>query len=98
MPEKLTRDAARRRLLALPGWELAFNEIKKTYVFGDFAEALVFVNRVGELAEEADHHPDILIKFNRVTLELSTHSAGGITELDFSLAGLIDTRGKPAVR
>jgi 4a-hydroxytetrahydrobiopterin dehydratase len=56
----------------------------------DFAEALAFVNAVGELAERADHHPDIDIRWNKVTLRLSTHSEGRLTEKDWSLAEQID--------
>ena len=58
-----------------------------------FAGALAFVNRVGELAESADHHPDIDIRWDTVTLRLSTHSAGGLTENDLALAGQIDNIG-----
>ena len=73
-----------------PGWELKAAEIAKLYKFKDFKEAMGFVNRVADLAEEADHHPDILIRYNKVTLTLSTHSAGGLTEKDFQLARKID--------
>jgi 4a-hydroxytetrahydrobiopterin dehydratase len=72
------------------GWELKDKEIVKLYKFNDFKEALAFVNRVGALAEEADHHPDIDIRWNKVTLTLSTHSAGGLTDKDFALARAID--------
>ncbi len=72
------------------GWEPAEGKITRTYKFAGFKEALAFVNRVGELAEAADHHPDILILYNKVRLTLSTHSAGGLTEKDFSLARQID--------
>ena len=65
-------------------------EITKLYKFPDFKEAMGFVNRVADLAEEADHHPDILIRYNKVTLTLSTHSAGGLTEKDSQLARKID--------
>ncbi|MGH8959358.1 MAG: 4a-hydroxytetrahydrobiopterin dehydratase [Acidimicrobiia bacterium] len=57
--------------------------------FGDFAKAMEFVNRVAEKAEQADHHPDIDIRWNKVRLVLSTHSAGGITQKDLDLAGQI---------
>jgi 4a-hydroxytetrahydrobiopterin dehydratase len=57
--------------------------------FEDFKEALAFVNKVGEAAEEVDHHPDISIKYNRVRLTLSTHSAGTVTEKDYALADVI---------
>lgn len=70
----------------VPGWENNGKEIARTYKFKDFAEALAFVNRVGALAEAADHHPDIDIRWNKVRLTLTTHSAGGLTDKDFSLA------------
>lgn len=72
-----------------PGWERTGAEIRRTYRFGDFREALAFVNRVGELAERAGHHPDIDIRYNAVTLALSTHDAGGLTAQDFELARAI---------
>ena len=72
------------------GWERAGSEIRRAYRFKDFREALAFVNRVGDLAERAGHHPDIDIRYNAVTLALSTHDAGGLTEKDFELAREID--------
>lgn len=60
--------------------------MEREFRFDDFAQALAFVNRVGELAEAADHHPDIELRYNRVTLRWWTHSAGGITERDRELA------------
>jgi 4a-hydroxytetrahydrobiopterin dehydratase len=72
------------------GWERDAHEIVKVHTENDFAGALDFVNRVGALAEEMNHHPDIAISWNTVTLRLSTHSAGGITLLDLDLAGRID--------
>jgi 4a-hydroxytetrahydrobiopterin dehydratase len=75
-----------------PGWERAGSEIRRTYRFKDFLEALAFVNRVGDLAERAGHHPDIDIRYNAVTLALSTHDAGGLTAKDFELARAIDAR------
>ncbi len=88
-PIRLTDDAIRGRLAALPGWELHGDEIRRTFQFGDFRAALAFVNRVGELAEAAGHHPDIDIRYSRVTLALTTHDAGGLTVRDFELAGQI---------
>jgi 4a-hydroxytetrahydrobiopterin dehydratase len=73
-----------------PGWARAGDEIKRTYRFKDFREALAFVNRVGELAERAGHHPDVDIRYNAVTLALTTHDAGGLTAKDFDLARAID--------
>jgi 4a-hydroxytetrahydrobiopterin dehydratase len=71
-------------------WERHGHELVKVQRENDFADALDFVNRVGEIAERADHHPDIDIRWNTVTLRLSTHSAGGLTEKDLDLARQID--------
>ena len=73
-----------------PGWERAGPEITRTYRFEDFREALAFVNRVGELAERAGHHPDIDIRYNAVTLALTTHDVGGLSAKDFDLARAVD--------
>ncbi len=72
------------------GWERRGNELVKDWSGKDFAEALAFVNRVGELAEKAGHHPDIDIRWNKVTLRLSTHSVGALTRADLELAKQID--------
>jgi 4a-hydroxytetrahydrobiopterin dehydratase len=80
-------DAALRNGLQ---WERQGSELVKTHTGRDFAEALAYVNAVGELAEEANHHPDIDVRWNAVTLRLSTHSAGGITQADLDLAARID--------
>lgn len=83
------------KLRALPGWELVKGKaIQKKFAFGNFTEALAFVNQVGELAEKSDHHPDITINYNKVTLVLWTHTAGGLTTKDFDLAGHIEKIGK----
>lgn len=74
------------RLAALPGWERRGDEIRRTFVFGDFVGALAFVERVGALAEAANHHPDIDIRYSKVTLALTTHDSGGLTARDFDLA------------
>ena len=67
------------------------SSIVREWAFADFAAAIAFVNRVAEIAEQADHHPDILLhSYNRVRLTLSTHSQGGLTDADFALAGRID--------
>ena len=76
-------------------WRREGNELTRTWSGEDFAEALAFVNAVGVLAEEADHHPDIDIRWNRVVLRLSTHSAGGITRRDLQLASRIDALASP---
>ncbi len=77
------------RLGRLPGWERHGEAIRRTFSFSDFVEAMAFVNRVAELAEGMDHHPDIDIRYSKVTLSLSTHDAGGLTDRDFALAGKI---------
>lgn len=71
-------------------WEREGRELVKVHAEKDFAGALAFVNRVGEVAEGMNHHPDIDIRWNTVTLRLSTHSAGGITGADLELAKRID--------
>ncbi len=86
----LAEPEVRRLLSELPGWELADKQISRTYVFPGFAEAIAFVNEVAHLAEAADHHPDILVRYTRVTLTLSTHDAAGLTTRDFALARQID--------
>lgn len=73
-----------------PEWSWGDKSITRTFEFGDFAEALGFVNRVGRSAEEAVHHPNIDIRWNKVTLTLSTHSAGGLTQKDLDLANTVD--------
>ncbi len=85
-----TKDQIDARLSALQGWSVVGNEIRKTYELKDFARAMGFVCSVALLAEKASHHPDIDIRWNKVTLTLSTHSAGGLTEKDFSLAEQVD--------
>ncbi len=68
-------------------WSEVDGALERTFSFGDFAEALAFVNRVGELAESENHHPDIRIDYSKVTLRWWTHTAGGITDRDVELAG-----------
>jgi 4a-hydroxytetrahydrobiopterin dehydratase len=74
----------------VPTWQLAGNNIERNLVFADFPAAIAFVDRVAPLAERAKHHPDIDIRWNKVRLALSSHDAGGLTELDFSLAQEIE--------
>ena len=73
---KLTVSQIQEKLTRVSGWELANQEISKLYKFGNFIEAMRFVNNVADEAEKVDHHPDILINYNQVTLTLSTHSEG----------------------
>ena len=86
----LSDDEIERRL-AGGAWSREAAAIRREWQLADFAAAITFVNRVAELAEQANHHPDILLHgWNRVRLELSTHSAGGLTAADFALAEQID--------
>ena len=71
---------------ALPSWQRSEQVISRTYQFKDFPEAMKFVNAVADLAEQAQHHPDVDIRWNKVTLALTSHDAGGLTEKDFALA------------
>jgi 4a-hydroxytetrahydrobiopterin dehydratase len=75
-------------------WRREGDEIVRDWKFADFAEAMKFVNRVAEAAEEANHHPDILVHgWNKVRLSLTNHSAGGLTEPDFEMATKLDALG-----
>jgi len=78
------------RLGDAPDWTLEGDAIVRTFTLGNFVEAVEFVNQVTELAEDANHHPDVDIRWNKVTLSLSTHSKGGLTKADFDLAAQID--------
>src|SRR5262247_2911467 len=80
---KITEAEARERLRALPGWDLDGQAIRRKVTFAGFPEATAFVVRLAFAAEAADHHPDILVSYKRVTLTYTTHSAGGLTVKDF---------------
>ena len=86
----LSRADAEHRLRELPGWTLDDRAIRKQFVFRDFPEAVAFVGRLVPGAEAADHHPDVLINYKRVTLTYTTHSEGGLTEKDFAGAAMAD--------
>jgi 4a-hydroxytetrahydrobiopterin dehydratase len=92
MADRLSDDAVSAGLAALQ-WTRQGDELVKVVTKKDFAEAMEFVNKVADAAEAANHHPDITISWNTVTLRLSTHSAGGLTQLDLGLAGQIDRLG-----
>jgi 4a-hydroxytetrahydrobiopterin dehydratase len=79
-----------QQLGSLPAWRVEAGELVRTFTFADFLSAMRFVNRVADAAETAGHHPDIDIRYNKVRLALVTHSAGGLTEMDFALAGAAD--------
>jgi 4a-hydroxytetrahydrobiopterin dehydratase len=90
MPAILGPEDVSKRLAGLAGWQLKGKTIEKKFRFADFREAIAFVNRVADLAEVADHHPDLLIHYREVTLVLWTHAVGGLTDRDFRLAADID--------
>ena len=87
---KLSRSEAEQRVKGLDGWTLEGEALRKQYTFADFPAAVEFVNRLVPDAEAADHHPDILINYKRVTLTYSTHSEGGLTVKDFAGAATAD--------
>jgi len=91
MSEKLSAAQIESQLKQMPEWSQQGDTISRTYTLTSFPAALAFASTVGHLAEAADHHPDILIQWKKVTLTLSTHSAGGLTHQDFALAQQIDT-------
>jgi 4a-hydroxytetrahydrobiopterin dehydratase len=72
------------------GWQVEGDRLRKTYRFPDFAGALAFVNRIGEIAEREDHHPDIQLSWGRVSVEMWTHAIGGLSENDFIVAAKIE--------
>jgi 4a-hydroxytetrahydrobiopterin dehydratase len=94
----LTSDQVKAKLAGLAGWELGDKAISRTFKFGDFPEAVAFVVRLGFAAEAVDHHPDIDIRYKRVTLTYSTHSEGGLTEKDFAGAETATKLAGPAGR
>ena len=81
------------RMKDVPGWTRRGRVLERTWTFGDFPEALAFINRVGALAEDLNHHPDIQNSWNTVVLRLTTHDAGALTDLDFVLAERINSFG-----
>jgi 4a-hydroxytetrahydrobiopterin dehydratase len=87
---RLSDADVKARLSSVPGWAQKGNTIEKAYAFDDFAAAMTFANRVADLAERMDHHPDMLVQYGKVTLTLSSHDSGGLTERDFTLAAQID--------
>ncbi len=89
---RLSLDEVNTKLKQIKGWDLIEEkEIKKTFTFKSFLQSIEFVNKIAPIAEKLNHHPNILIQYNMVTLTLSTHDEGGITEKDFILAKEIDS-------
>lgn len=90
MPDKLNEESIAGWLQGRQGWKRKGDALTKEYAFESFRNTIVFVNRVASLADDADHHPDIDIRFDKVRLTLSTHEVGGITEKDLDLAERVD--------
>lgn len=86
----LQNSEVEEHLKNLEGWKISSNEIVKTYKRKNFIDSIGFVNKIAVLAEKADHHPDILIQYSKVKINLSTHSEGGITKKDINLATEIE--------
>lgn len=87
---KLDAQELDRALAELPEWKGSSDTLWRIYQFPDFKQAVAFVNRVAEIAEAANHHPDIDIRYNKVTIGLTTHDEGGVTEKDIDEAGRIE--------
>jgi len=87
---KLSTEKIAEKLEALPGWKYKDNAISKTFKFKEFLNGIEFVQKIAEIAEAADHHPDILIKYTSITFTCSTHTDGGVTEKDIKLANNIE--------
>ncbi|MGD0273691.1 MAG: 4a-hydroxytetrahydrobiopterin dehydratase [Gaiellaceae bacterium] len=88
--ERLSEAQAAKLMASVPDWTLEGDAIARDFDLKDFRGSLAFVESVADIAEEQDHHPDIVISYNRVRLFLSTHKVGGLTEKDFALASAID--------
>ena len=87
----LSAEEVAARLSSVPAWRVDPDGLlRRTFVFPGFLDAIAFVNRVAGAAERADHHPDIDVRWNKVTLALTTHDSGGLTEKDFALAREFD--------
>jgi 4a-hydroxytetrahydrobiopterin dehydratase len=89
-PRLLSQEEIAQRHADVPDWAIVDKSLRRTVVMPSFPDSIDFVNDVAQLAEGANHHPDIDIRLRKVTLLLTTHSAGGLTQSDFTLAGQID--------
>ena len=88
---RLSAEEIERRLSAMPGWSRAGEAITRQFTFDGFPQAVAFVSRLVPGAEAADHHPDVLINYRRVTVTYTTHSEGGLTTKDFAGAAMADS-------
>jgi 4a-hydroxytetrahydrobiopterin dehydratase len=95
MRTPLTPEALHLALTTLPNWHLEAGQITRTLTFPTFPDTVAFVNTAAALAEKANHHPDIDIRYNRLRIALSTHDAGGITHNDITMAKNLDNLFKP---
>jgi 4a-hydroxytetrahydrobiopterin dehydratase len=90
MSTPLTDSEVLAALGKLPGWKANGKAIERKFEFSDFKQAMAFVNRIAAAAEEANHHPDVSISYNKVTLALISHDSGGVTSRDVKMAGRIN--------
>ena len=86
IPDRLADDEIQERLATIPGWVFSEGRIRKDYEFASFVDAFAFMTRCADVAEDLGHHPEWSNVYNRVTVELTTHDAGGVTDLDFTFA------------
>lgn len=90
MSTVLSDGEIQQALSQLPGWKRNGKVIERTYQFGNFIKAMEFVNQIAEAAEAVNHHPDIFISYNKVTLSLISHDSGGVTQRDIKMASRIN--------
>jgi 4a-hydroxytetrahydrobiopterin dehydratase len=95
-PKKLTANSIAKKLKSIPGWTHAHGTLHREFEFADFSEAFGFMARAALVAEKLNHHPDWSNGYNKVTVNLSTHGAGGLTNLDFRLAEAMERLSSPA--
>ena len=90
MGKILSSEEVAQGLEGLESWEIVERELIKVFRFGDYLEGIEFAGRCGKIAEEMNHHPDLLVQWRKVTVSISTHSAGGLTALDFEFANKVE--------
>lgn len=91
MATLIAQSLLKEQMKRIPEWETNRKAVERTFEFDDFDQAVDFVNEVAEIAEEEEHHPELDIRFNKVRVSLSTHSEGGVTDLDLQMAEKIDS-------
>jgi 4a-hydroxytetrahydrobiopterin dehydratase len=90
MPDLISKDDLKRVLRRIPEWEVEDKALTRSFEFDDFQDAVDFVVGVSEVVADIDHHPDVNIRYGKVTLFLTTHSKGGITDADIEVAQMVD--------